>query len=73
MALRSHGFSMAYVQEIVINALLACAHESTVPDDHAIRRSFETLRKQLSSATKPGESIGARERLGFSQGEDGEL
>jgi hypothetical protein len=65
IASRAHGFSMAYVQEIVVNALLECAHKGSVPEDKCLRRSLETLSLQLKSARKPGESMEKRERAGF--------
>ncbi len=64
-ARQSEGFSMAYVQEIVVSALLECAHDEIVPDDDCLLRSLDMLRVQRKSASKPGESIDERESVGF--------
>jgi len=71
-ARRSEGFSMAYVQEIVVNALLGCAHDETCPDDEALLKSVETLQKQRKSASKPGEPMTKRENVGFCRSGNGE-
>jgi AAA+ superfamily predicted ATPase len=70
-ARRSEGFSTAYVQEIVVSALLECAHDEIVPDDDCLFRSLDTLRVQRKSASKPGESIDERESVGFCQPNNG--
>jgi hypothetical protein len=64
-ARRSEGFSMAYVQEIVVSALLECAHDEIVPGDDCLFKSLNTLRVQRKSASKPGESMDERESVGF--------
>jgi hypothetical protein len=56
---------MAYVQEIVINALLECAHAGNKPDDAHLRHSLETLKAQRKTASKEEESMADRESLGF--------
>jgi hypothetical protein len=70
-ARRSEGFSMAYVQEIVVSALLECANDETVPGDDGLFRSLDTLRVQRKSASKPGESMDERESVGFSPSNNG--
>jgi hypothetical protein len=65
VARRSEGFSMAYVQEIVVNALLECAYDALVPNDDCLLKSLDTLRVQRKSASKPGESMDERESVGF--------
>ena len=65
-AQNANGFSMAYVQEIIVNALLECAHANIVPSDPNLLRSVETLKKQRKSASKEDESLADRENLGFS-------
>ncbi len=62
---QSNGFSMAYVQEIIVNALLACAHAGTRPDDTNLFHSLKTLKAQRKTATKEEESLADRESLGF--------
>lgn len=66
-ARRSEGFSMTYVQEIVVSALLECAHDELAPGDDYLFKSLDTLRVQRKSASKPGESIDERESVGFCQ------
>lgn len=61
----SDGFSMAYVQEIIVNALLECAHADIVPSDAHLLRSVETLKNQRRSASKEEDSLADRESLGF--------
>lgn len=63
---KSDGFSMAYVQEILVNALLECAHADIVPNDAHLLKSVETLKKQRRSASRADESLADRESLGFS-------
>jgi len=67
VARKSEGFSMAYMQEIVVNAVLRCVEEGAVPDDDTLQRSMETLRVQRKSASKDDESLIERESLGFCQ------
>jgi SpoVK/Ycf46/Vps4 family AAA+-type ATPase len=62
----SNGFSMAYVQEIIVNALLECAHADIVPSDAHLLKSVELLKAQRKSASKEEESLADRESLGFS-------
>lgn len=65
VARRSEGFSMAYVQEVVVNALLECAHDEVDPADDHILRSLDTLRMQRKEAAKPGGLMEVRETVGF--------
>ncbi len=60
------GFSMAYVQEIVVNALLQCAHEGVEPSDLHLFRSLAMLKTQRREASRPDDAIAERESLGFS-------
>lgn len=64
-ARRSDGFSMAYVQEIIVSALLECTHDDQPPSDDHLFKSLDTLRLQRKAASKPGESIDERESVGF--------
>lgn len=64
-ARRTDGFSMAYVQEIVVNALLECAHDEREPTDDHLLKSLDTLRPQRKEASKPGELMDKRESMGF--------
>ena len=63
---------MTYVQEIVVNALLECAHDGTVPGDDCLLNSLEALRMQRKSAAKPGESLEERESVGFCRSGNGD-
>ena len=65
VAQKSHGFSMAYVQEIVVNALLESVHNGTMPSDADLLRSFETLRCQRKTITKKLDSLVEPESVGF--------
>ncbi|MBI2789812.1 MAG: ATP-binding protein [Elusimicrobia bacterium] len=65
VAEKATGFSMAYVQEIIVNALLECAHSGKKPNDGHLIESFETLKKQRRGAGKPDEDLAERESLGF--------
>jgi SpoVK/Ycf46/Vps4 family AAA+-type ATPase len=65
VAAESNGFSMAYVQEIVINALLSSAHDETRPSDEHLLKSLTALKNQRKSATKAGEDISDQESIGF--------
>lgn len=67
VARKSEGFSMAYVQEIVVNAVLRYVEDGAVPDDDTLQRSMETLRIQRKSASKDDEALIERESLGFCQ------
>jgi len=64
-ARRSQGFSMAYVQEIVVNALLGSAHNGTTPSDTDLLRSLDALRLQRKCASKHIESLEEQENVGF--------
>ena len=66
-ARKSEGFSMAYVQEIVVNAVLRCVDDGAIPDDSTLLSSLETLRSQRKSASKDDEVLVERESLGFCQ------
>jgi hypothetical protein len=62
---KSHGFSMAYVQEIVVNALLESAHNGTTPTDSDLLRSLETLRSQKRDASRKGSTLEEYDSMGF--------
>lgn len=68
VAASSSGFSMAYVQEIVVNALLTCVHEEKEPHDDHLLKSLAVLKNQRKSASKPDEDIAERESIGFALG-----
>jgi len=71
VAQKSNGFSMAYAQELIVNALLECAQNGGVPKDAHLLRSLETLRFQRKAASKAGESLAEREGIGFGTPGDG--
>ncbi len=64
-ARQSEGFSMAYVQEIIVSALLECAHNELPPNDDRLIKSLHTLRMQRKEASKSGKSMEEREAVGF--------
>ena len=66
-ARKSEGFSMAYVQEIVVNAVLRCVDNGAIPDDSMLLSSLEMLRSQRKSASEVDEVLVERESLGFCQ------
>ncbi len=62
----SSGFSMAYVQEIVINALLDWHYNGRGDDkDRYLLKSLETLKAQRKGASKLDEELADRENIGF--------
>lgn len=65
VAQRSHGFSMTYVQEVVVNALLECAHDGKNPSDPDLHRSLDTIRLQRRCASKGVESLEEQGNVGF--------
>lgn len=65
VAQKSGGFSGAYVQEIIVNALLACAHSGVTPEDKHLLWSLKTLKAQRKAASKSDEDLAERESLGF--------
>lgn len=71
VARRSDGFSMAYVQEIVVSALLECTHDDLPPSDDHLLKSLDTLRTQRKEASKAGDSLDERETVGFCASENG--
>lgn len=62
----SQGFSMTYVQEIIVSTLLECAHSGKHPSDQDLMQSLTTLRTQRKSASKEIDSLEERETVGFS-------
>jgi SpoVK/Ycf46/Vps4 family AAA+-type ATPase len=65
VALNSNGFSMAYVQEIIVTALLECAHNGDSPKDDHLLKSLETLKEQRKSSSREQESLADRNDIGF--------
>jgi SpoVK/Ycf46/Vps4 family AAA+-type ATPase len=66
-AKRSGGFSMAYVQEIILNALLDAAHCGEAATDRHLFRSLEALKAQRRSVSKEQESVAELGNIGFSR------
>ncbi|CAE6753308.1 ATP-binding protein [Nitrospira defluvii] len=64
VARQSEGFSMAYVQEIVVNALLRSVDRGGQTDDDALTTSLATMEAQRKSAAK-SDDVAARESVGF--------
>jgi hypothetical protein len=59
------GFSMAYVQEVVVNALLQTATDGANPEDRALLESLYTLKHQRRDATKHDDTVADRGTVGF--------
>lgn len=68
-ARRSQGFSMAYVQEIIVNALLESAHNGTKPSDADLLRSLDAMRAQRKCVSKQTQSLEEQESVGFCVGQ----
>jgi ATPase family protein associated with various cellular activities (AAA) len=64
-ARNSAGFSMAYVQEIVVNALLQNTHNGIAVTDEALLKSLEVLKSQRRAASRDDEKVEDRESVGF--------
>ncbi len=64
-ARNSAGFSMAYVQEIVVNALLQNTNNGDRPHDEALLKSLDILRRQRRAASKDDETVEDRGTIGF--------
>ncbi|MHB2026598.1 MAG: AAA family ATPase [Elusimicrobiota bacterium] len=66
------GFSMAYTQEIVVNALLDCAQTNGTPQDEHLLKSLNALRTQRKSASKTEDVLAERESIGFARAANGD-
>jgi hypothetical protein len=67
VAADSKGFSMAYVQEIVLNAFLTVAHRGDTPNDSDLVESLAALKSQRQNASKSDETLAERESIGFAK------
>ena len=63
---RSGGFSMAYVQEIVVNALMKAAHKRETPVEKHLIESLSELREQIKGASAIDKPIDRSNSVGFS-------
>lgn len=61
----SNGFSMAYVQEIVVNAMLECLGDGGIPTDKHLADSVQELKGQRKAASKVEEGRLEVEAMGF--------
>ncbi len=59
---------MAYVQEIVVNALLQNANNGGKPHDEALLESLDILKRQRRAASKDDEKVEDRGKVGFGVG-----
>jgi hypothetical protein len=73
VARNSAGFSMAYVQEIVVNALLQSANNGGRPDDGKLLESLDILKRQRRAASKCDEIVEDRGAVGFGPERGGEI
>lgn len=70
VAKKSDGFSMAYVQEVVVNALIDNIGNEDTPNDAALLKSLQTLKQQRRSASRNNETLEDRNHVGFRPTED---
>ena len=61
----SGGFSMAFVQEIVVSALLGCVHNNGKPADKDLLCSLATLKQQRRATVKEDEAHIEQDGIGF--------
>jgi len=61
----TEGFSMAYVQEAVVSALMASIHDGVSPGDKHLETAVSQLRSQIKTALHGSKSIGAPREIGF--------
>lgn len=65
VAKASQGFSMAYVQEVIVNALLKSLNNGGVPKDGHLRESAAELKSQRKMAAMAEEARLETEAIGF--------
>lgn len=59
------GFSMAYVQETIMSALMLAVHAGAAPADTHLDESIQQLRSQIKGAASPTEAVGGGGSIGF--------
>lgn len=64
-AAASAGFSMAYVQEAVVSALMLAVHEKAPPQDEHLAEALRQLKGQIRTAVNGTKVIGAGHDVGF--------
>jgi len=62
---QTQGFSMAYVQEVVVSALLGAVHDNTEPQDKHLVDSVRHLKQQIKSAATVTPVVEIPDRMGF--------
>ncbi|MBI4347353.1 MAG: ATP-binding protein [Elusimicrobia bacterium] len=62
------GFSMAYVQEAVISALMSAIHERAQPADGHLEEAVRQLRAQIKAASSDSRPINGTHAMGFGAG-----
>lgn len=63
----SAGFSMAYVQETVVSALMLAVQQKTTPSDEHLAEALRQLTAQIKTAANGIKRIGAPASVGFAQ------
>jgi len=58
---------MAYVQEVVVNALIDNIENEDQPGDATLLKSLQTLKQQRRSASRNDETLEDRNPVGFCQ------
>lgn len=64
-AKRAQGFSMAYVQELVVNALFDAASEEREPKDVDLLKSVDVMKNQRRDASKATPRLEQEDAVGF--------
>ena len=67
VAKKTHGMSMAFIQEIVTQAHLNAVHAGATPSDKDLKDAYEKLEKQNRTATKAAKQQGEG-TVGFGSG-----
>lgn len=64
------GFTMAYVQEVVVNSMLSALHEGREPQDADLLDSVRKLGEQYRAGQKATGDLRPVQRVGFGSAED---
>lgn len=67
-ARETQGLSMAYVQEVVVNALLLAIHKEENPTDNDLLASLKTIKEQHNSVEKGCQTASGKNAPGFTNG-----
>lgn len=73
VAENSEGFSMAQVQEVIVDALLQATHEGLAPTDADLLLSLQALQCQRKDSGRKVEALGGNGNVGFTLSSGTEL